>query len=188
MFRLDYLSCFLTVLATILVGRKSWTGLLVSIVNSVVVCIIGVRTSQFGFIPANLFCVCVYAFSIRSWFRGQRDRNQAPPPVAVRSRTAIGGPSTSVPYEAALNVDLSPEKALVAEVPSRRNQSQRQYARFANQTRNVLVTERLGLRQLRHRAVSHSPAFGLRIARMETTTIEERNYESRPHFIQAVPS
>jgi hypothetical protein len=90
MFRLDYLSCFLTILATILVGRKSWTGLLISIVNSLVVCIIGVRTSQFGFIPANLFCVCVYALSIRSWAREQRDRNQAPPPVAVQSRTAIG--------------------------------------------------------------------------------------------------
>ena len=89
MFRLDYLSCGLTVLATILVGRKSWTGLLVSIVNSVVVCIIGVRTSQFGFIPANVFCVCVYAFSIRSWVRGQKERNQAPLPVAVQSRTAL---------------------------------------------------------------------------------------------------
>ena len=89
MLRLDYLSCFLTVLATILVGRKSWTGLVISIVNSLVVCVIGVRTSQFGFIPANLFCVCVYAFSIRSWVRGQRERNQAPPPVTVRSPTAI---------------------------------------------------------------------------------------------------
>jgi hypothetical protein len=28
MFHLDYLSCFLTTLATVLVGRKSWTGLL----------------------------------------------------------------------------------------------------------------------------------------------------------------
>jgi hypothetical protein len=89
MFRLDYLSCFLTVLATILVGRKSWTGLLISIVNSLVVCIIAVRTSQFGFIPANLFCVCIYAFSIRSWLRAQRERNQVPSPVEVRSRIAI---------------------------------------------------------------------------------------------------
>jgi nicotinamide riboside transporter PnuC len=90
MFHLDYLSCFLTVLATILVGRKSWTGLLFSIVNSLVVCIIGMRTSQFGLIPANLFCVCIYAFSIRSWLRGQRDRSQGSPAVAVRSRTATG--------------------------------------------------------------------------------------------------
>src|SRR5260221_10861600 len=33
MLHLDYLSCFLTILATVLVSRKSWTGLLISIVN-----------------------------------------------------------------------------------------------------------------------------------------------------------
>jgi hypothetical protein len=75
MFHLDYLSCFLTVLATLLLGRKSWTGLLVAIVNSLIVCLIGLRTSQFGFIPANLFCICVYAFSIRSWLKEQTHRN-----------------------------------------------------------------------------------------------------------------
>jgi hypothetical protein len=37
MFRLDYLSCLLTVLATILVGRKMWTGLVVSGLNSLIV-------------------------------------------------------------------------------------------------------------------------------------------------------
>ena len=69
MIRLDYISCFLTILATVLVGRKSWTGLLISIVNSLIVCVIGFRTAQFGFIPANLICICVYAFSIRSWHK-----------------------------------------------------------------------------------------------------------------------
>jgi hypothetical protein len=69
MFRLDYHSCFLTILATVLVGRKSWTGLLISITNSLIVCLIGFRTSQFGFIPANLVCIFVYAFSIRSWLK-----------------------------------------------------------------------------------------------------------------------
>lgn len=73
MFRLDYLSCLLTVLATILVGRKLWTGLVVSGVNSVIVCVIGFHTSQFGFIPANLFCICIYAFSIRSWIKERTD-------------------------------------------------------------------------------------------------------------------
>src|ERR1700761_5557141 len=71
MFHLDYLSCFLTVLATILLARKSWTGLLIAIANSLIVCAIGLRTSQFGFIPANLFCICVYAFSMRSWLKKQ---------------------------------------------------------------------------------------------------------------------
>src|SRR5215469_3950387 len=56
-FRLDYLSCLLTVLSTVLVGQKRWTGLVVASVNSVIVCVIGMRTGQLGFIPANLFCI-----------------------------------------------------------------------------------------------------------------------------------
>lgn len=69
MFRLDTLSCALTVLSTVLVGRKLWGGLVVAGVNSVVICVIGMRTQQFGFIPANLFCIGVYAVSLRSWRR-----------------------------------------------------------------------------------------------------------------------
>jgi hypothetical protein len=71
MFHLDYLSCFLTVLATILLARKCWIGLLLAIINSVIVCAIGVYTLQLGFIPANLFCICVYALNMRSWFKQQ---------------------------------------------------------------------------------------------------------------------
>ena len=67
MLRLDYLSCLLTIVATILVSRKKWTGLIVSGVNSVIVCVIALHTSQYGFIPANMFCVCVYSFSLKSW-------------------------------------------------------------------------------------------------------------------------
>jgi hypothetical protein len=67
MFRLDYLSCLLTVVATILVGRKKWTGLVVSGVNSLIVCVIGVHTFQYGFIPANVFCICINAFNLKSW-------------------------------------------------------------------------------------------------------------------------
>jgi len=68
-FRLDYLSCVLTVLSTLLVGRKQWTGLLLGGINSLIVCAIGWRTAQFGFIPANLFCIGVYTLSIRAWRR-----------------------------------------------------------------------------------------------------------------------
>jgi hypothetical protein len=71
MFRLDYLSCCLTILSTVLLGRKLWIGLVIAAINSVIVCVIGIRTSQFGFIPANLFCIVIYAFSIRSWLRDQ---------------------------------------------------------------------------------------------------------------------
>lgn len=73
--RLDYLSCLLTVLSTVLVGRKLWTGLVVAGVNSVIICVIGLRTEQLGLIPANVFCIAVYAVSIRSWIR---DRAQPP--------------------------------------------------------------------------------------------------------------
>jgi hypothetical protein len=76
MVHLDYLSCFLTVLATILLARKSWIGLLIATVNSLIVCAIALRTSQLGFIPANLFCICIYAFSMRSWLKEQTHTNQ----------------------------------------------------------------------------------------------------------------
>ncbi|MGB7264084.1 MAG: hypothetical protein WBC92_01135 [Terracidiphilus sp.] len=86
MFRLDYVSCCLTVLSTILLGRKNWTGLVLASVNSVIVCIIGLRTSQFGFIPANLFCIGVYGFSIRSWMQDPRQlavtKSPEPSPAA----------------------------------------------------------------------------------------------------------
>ena len=77
MFRLDYLSCFLTVLATILVGRKMWTGLIVSGVNSLIVCVIGLHTSQYGFIPANVFCICINAFNLRAWLKVQKDPSES---------------------------------------------------------------------------------------------------------------
>lgn len=69
MIRLDYLSCCLTVLSTILVGQKRWSGLVVAGVNSTIICLIGLRTGQHGFIPANLFCIGVYVVSIRSWVK-----------------------------------------------------------------------------------------------------------------------
>jgi hypothetical protein len=65
--RLDYLSCVLTVLATVLIGRKLWQGWVVAAVNSAVVCVIGVRTAQFGFVPANLLCIALYAGNLFHW-------------------------------------------------------------------------------------------------------------------------
>ena len=71
MLRLDYLSCILTIISTILVGRRCWEGWLVASVNSVIICVIGIKTAQFGFIPANLFCILVSAHNLRSWRREQ---------------------------------------------------------------------------------------------------------------------
>jgi hypothetical protein len=67
MFRLDYLSCLLTIASTVLVGRKMWHGWLVAAANSVILCFIGIRTAQFGLVPANLFCIGLYANYLSNW-------------------------------------------------------------------------------------------------------------------------
>ena len=67
MIRLDYISCVLTILSTVLVGRKLWVGWVVAGINSAVICVIGIRTSQLGFIPANLFCIVLYAWNFNRW-------------------------------------------------------------------------------------------------------------------------
>jgi len=69
--RLDYVSCVLTILSTILVGRRYWEGWVLAAVNSVIFCIIGIKTSQFGFVPANLFCLVLYAVNLRTWRRAE---------------------------------------------------------------------------------------------------------------------
>lgn len=65
--RLDYLSCVLTVLATVLIGKKLWQGWVIAGINSAVVCVIGIRTAQFGFVPANLLCIALYTSNLVSW-------------------------------------------------------------------------------------------------------------------------
>ena len=72
MFRLDFLSCALTILSTILIGKKKWAGFALAAINSLLICIIGYKTHQIGFIPANIFCIVIYGFSIRSWVRDSR--------------------------------------------------------------------------------------------------------------------
>jgi hypothetical protein len=113
MFHLDYLSCLLTVLATILLARKSWIGLLVAIFNSLIVCAIGLRTSQLGFIPANLFCICVYAFSMQPWLKEQTDTKS-------RSRGARSSGSAAQNQEqpAALRKRQAVRKAVLQDVPA----------------------------------------------------------------------
>jgi hypothetical protein len=64
MFRLDYLSCFLTVVATFLVARKMWTGLVVSGLNSLIVCVIGLHT-------------CINAFNLRAWLKLRKDPSES---------------------------------------------------------------------------------------------------------------
>lgn len=65
--RLDYISCILTIFSTILVGKRCWEGWALAAVNSVLICIIGVKTAQFGFVPANLFCLVLCGVNLRTW-------------------------------------------------------------------------------------------------------------------------
>ena len=67
--RLDYLSCVLTVVSTILIGKRHWEGWILASINSVIICVIALHTEQLGFIPANLFCLVLYGFNVRSWRR-----------------------------------------------------------------------------------------------------------------------
>jgi hypothetical protein len=69
--RLDYLSCILTISSTILLGRRCWEGWALCAINSVIICVIGLRTAQIGFIPANIFCLVVSAINIYSWRRSR---------------------------------------------------------------------------------------------------------------------
>ena len=68
-FRLDYLSC--------VIGRRHWQGWVVAAVNSLIICLIGLRTAQLGFIPANLFCIVLYGVNLRTW-RNANDPCTAP--------------------------------------------------------------------------------------------------------------
>ena len=52
--------------------ERCWTGLVVSGLNSLIVCVIGLHTSQYGFIPANVFCICINAFNLRTWLKAQK--------------------------------------------------------------------------------------------------------------------
>ena len=69
MLRLDYLSCVLTVASTILVGRRCWEGWMLATINSVIICVIAIRTAQLGFIPANIFCIVFGVINLRDWRR-----------------------------------------------------------------------------------------------------------------------
>lgn len=77
MIRLDYISCALTICSTVLIGKRRWEGWLVAAFNSVIICIIAINTAQIGFIPANAFCIALYAYNIRAWLQkvhAQTDR------------------------------------------------------------------------------------------------------------------
>jgi nicotinamide riboside transporter PnuC len=69
--RLDYLSCVLSIASTILVGRRCWEGWALGAINSGIICVIGFRTAQLGFIPANVFCIVISGMNLLAWRRSK---------------------------------------------------------------------------------------------------------------------
>jgi len=69
--RLDYVSCVLSIASTILVGKRYWEGWALGAINCGIICVIGFRTAQIGFIPANIFCGVVSAMNLMAWKRSR---------------------------------------------------------------------------------------------------------------------
>ena len=67
MLHLDYISCLLTIFSTILIGKRLWQGWILAAVNSLIICVIGIQTAQYGFLPGNLLCIGLYAHNLASW-------------------------------------------------------------------------------------------------------------------------
>jgi len=102
MFRLDYISCVLTISAAILLGQKRWQGWLLAAINSILICEIALNTSQLGFIPANVFCVALYAYNILGWrkqIKAGRELQRLPVLINASgaSRHAISAPQMRRP-------------------------------------------------------------------------------------------
>jgi hypothetical protein len=49
-----------------------WQGWIVTGLNSIILCIIGIKTAQFGLVPANLFCIAMYAYNVFAWRSGMK--------------------------------------------------------------------------------------------------------------------
>jgi hypothetical protein len=81
MLKLDYVSCILTIISTVLIGKRLWQGWVIAGANSIIICVIGMRSAQFGFVPANLSCIGLDANNLWNW----RPKTQmwATPPVST---------------------------------------------------------------------------------------------------------
>jgi hypothetical protein len=95
MLHLDYLSCLLTIVSTLMVGRRLWQGWVVAGVNSVIISLIGLRTGQWGFVPANVFCISIYFYNVLNWRR-------LSPSVAASASLNAQAPAPHKPRRSAL--------------------------------------------------------------------------------------
>jgi hypothetical protein len=87
MLRLDYLSCVLTILSTVMVGGRKWQGWVVAGANSAIISVIGLQTGQWGFVPANVFCIALYLYNIKKW--RLRGANSAELPSTVSESPSL---------------------------------------------------------------------------------------------------
>ncbi len=88
MLHLDYVSCLLTILSTILIGKRLWFGWIIAAINSLVICVIGVQTAQYGFLPGNLLCMVLYAHNLSNWRPGIQ-KEAAPSSALNDNREAV---------------------------------------------------------------------------------------------------
>ncbi len=87
MLHLDYVSCLLTILSTLLIGKRLWYGWIIAAINSLVICVIGVQTAQYGLLPGNLLCIALYAHNLSNWRPGNQ-KEAAPEPALNQNREA----------------------------------------------------------------------------------------------------
>jgi hypothetical protein len=116
MLHLDYVSCLLTVASTVMVGKRLWQGWILAAFNSIVISFIGFHTGQWGFIPANIFCLLIYCYNVRQW----REPQVSP---AIVSPAATASPGQSPSQAASVRLDHQvpafPRKVLAFHKPRR---------------------------------------------------------------------
>jgi hypothetical protein len=93
MLHLDYISCLLTILSTVLIGRRFWHGWVFAALNSLIICVIGIQTAQYGFLPGNLLCIGLYAHNLSAW-RPSTQRESAAPGAATAAIAGMPPPRT----------------------------------------------------------------------------------------------
>jgi hypothetical protein len=49
-------------------------GWVLAALNSLIICVIGLRTGQLALIPANLFCIVLYVVNLRMWRKAEFSR------------------------------------------------------------------------------------------------------------------
>ena len=114
MFHLDYLSCLLTVLATILLARQSWIGLLVAIVQQFDrLCNWFANVTTWLYSSEPVLHLCIRTFSMRPWLKEQTDTKS-------RSRAARSSGSAAQNQEqpAVLRKRPAVRKAVLQDVPA----------------------------------------------------------------------